>query len=120
MGISPAASHEEHNMLYSYPPDSRVMLYTGMGPKGRNVILVRSADACVFVGGGMGTLNEFTIAFDELSPRCAIGILTSTGGLSDELSRLVSLTGRSPRAPLVAEPDPDKLMEALFRHLRSQ
>jgi len=96
------------------------MLYTGMGPKGRNVILVRSADACVFVGGGMGTLNEFTIAFDELSPQCAIGILTNTGGLSDEFSRLVSLTGRSPRAHLVAEPDPDRLMETLFRHVRPQ
>jgi hypothetical protein len=89
-----------------------------MGTKGRNVILVRSADACVFIGGGMGTLNESTIAFDELGPRRAIGILTGSGGLSTEMARLASRVGRSPRALLVHQSDPETLVEVLFSHCR--
>jgi uncharacterized protein (TIGR00725 family) len=117
VGISPATNREDHGLTYGYPLESRIILFTGMGTKGRNVILIRSADACVFVGGGMGTLNEFTISVDDLSPNCAIGILTMTGGFSDEFVHLVSLSGKVPRALLVAEPDPEMLVEKLFRHI---
>ncbi len=119
VGVSPAMRAEEHRQLYSYPLESDVMLFTGMGRKGRNVILVRSADACIFIGGGMGTLNEFTIAFDELGPECAIGALAGTGGLSDEFSRIVSISGRVPRALLAVDPSPSNLVDILFEHLIS-
>ncbi len=117
VAISPARSEMEHHTVYHYPLDSEVVLFTGMGTKGRNVILVRSADACVFVGGGMGTLNEFTIAFDDLTEGCAIGILTQSGGLSDELSRIVALAGKVPRARLVVEPSPGALLNEIYAHL---
>jgi uncharacterized protein (TIGR00725 family) len=117
VGISPAANREDHEVAYAYPLESSIILFTGMGTKGRNVILIRSADACVFVGGGMGTLNEFTISCDDLAPNCAIGILTKTGGFSDEFLHLVSLSGKTPRALLVAEPDPEVLVEKLFKHI---
>jgi hypothetical protein len=120
VGISPAASREDHSLAYGYPLDSRILIFTGMGTKGRNVILIRSADACVFVGGGMGTLNEFTIACDDLGPNCAIGVLTKTGGFSDEFMHLVSLSGKTPRSLLVAESDPEMLVEKLFRHIDRQ
>ena len=76
VAVSPAMNPDEHRGRYGYPLDSELIMFTGMGTKGRNVVLVRSADACIFVGGGMGTLNEFTIAFDELESSCAIGVLT--------------------------------------------
>lgn len=117
VAVSPAMNTEEHREVYRYPEDSDVILFTGMGPKGRNVILVRSADAAIFVGGGIGTLNEFTIAFDELGPRCGIGILSLSQGLSDELVRLPALVRRSPAALLVVESDPEKLVEKIFSHL---
>jgi uncharacterized protein (TIGR00725 family) len=117
VGISPATNREDHKVTYVYPLESRIILFTGMGTKGRNVILIRSADACVFVGGGMGTLNEFTIACDDLGPNCAIGILTKTGGFSDEYLHLVSLSGKAPRSLLVAESDPAMLVEKLFKHI---
>jgi uncharacterized protein (TIGR00725 family) len=119
LGISPAQSLHEHRTVYSYPEESDVMLYTGMGKKGRNVILVRSADACIFIGGGMGTLNEFTIAFDDLDARCAIGILLETGGYSDEFGRLVQTVGRKPRATLFEHSDPATLVQSIFRHIDS-
>lgn len=117
IAISPAMRREEHVLQYSYPLDSDIVVYTGMGTKGRNVILVRSADACVFIGGGMGTLNEFTIAFDDLDSRCAIGVLLDTGGFSGDFLKLAQRVDRFPRAALMAESDPDKLVAALFRHV---
>jgi uncharacterized protein (TIGR00725 family) len=120
VGISPAANREDHDLGYGYPLDSRILIFTGMGTKGRNVVLIRSADACVFVGGGMGTLNEFTIACDDLGPNCAIGILAETGGFSDEFLRLVTLSRSAPRAWMVAESDPEILVEKLFKHIDRQ
>jgi len=117
VAVSPAINRDEHQSVYCYPADSDVILFTGMGPKGRNVILVRSADAAIFIGGGMGTLNEFTIAFDELGAECCIGILAHSSGLSDELARLATLVERSPAASLVVESDTEKLVEILFSHL---
>ena len=119
VAISPAMNREGHICSYKYPTDSQVLVFTGMGTKGRNVILVRSADACVFVGGGMGTLNEFTIAFDELGADCAIGVLSDSGGFSDDYVRLASRVARGPVALLVADADPDILLEKIVSHISS-
>lgn len=118
LAVSPAANENEHVTLYRYPSDSRVIVYTGMGTKGRNVILVRSADVCLFVGGGMGTLNEFTIAFADLGPKCAIGVLTGTGGFSGEYIRLSAKSGQFCAAHLFEDADPDALVEKALLHLR--
>lgn len=117
VGISPAANREDHIEAYAYPVESRIILFTGMGTRGRNVILVRSADACVFIGGGMGTLNEFTIACADLGRNCAIGVLARSGGFSDEFMRLVDLSGKAPQALLVVESDPERLLKKLFKHI---
>ncbi|MCA1960064.1 MAG: LOG family protein [Desulfomonile sp.] len=119
IAISPAANREAHVSLYDYPLDAAIHVFTGMGTKGRNVTLVRSADACIFVGGGMGTLNEFTIAFDELGPAHAIGILKGSGGFSGDMARLASLVGRPPKALLVEESNPDTLVDLLLTHCRN-
>jgi len=117
IGISPAAHLEEHIAYYGYPTDGSVLIFTGMGRKGRNVILVRSADACVFVGGGMGTLNEFTIALDELSEKDAIAILVGSGGIADELPKLLAQYGTPPTPFIIHESNPDTLVERIFSPL---
>src|SRR5919106_3393361 len=82
VGISPASNEVEHVEMYKLPLDAcDTIVYTGFGLKGRNVVLVRSCDIVVFVAGGMGSLNEFTIAHDE---RKIIGCLRRTGGVADE------------------------------------
>ncbi len=66
IGISPAFSREEHVARYALPEDGvDIIVYTGFGLKGRNVINVRTSDVVIIFGGGIGTLNEFTIAYDE-------------------------------------------------------
>src|SRR5262249_1464647 len=79
LGISPAQDRKEHLERYGLPNDgSDVIVYTGFGYKGRNVINVRSTDLVIIFGGATGTLNEFTIAYDEGK---LIGILEESGGV---------------------------------------
>src|SRR3989344_4892231 len=62
IGISPAASEREHVEHYNLPIDYMDMIvYTGYGYSGRNLLLTRTADAVIIGCGRMGTLNEFTV-----------------------------------------------------------
>ena len=82
IGISPAENASEHVERYQLPLDAcDAIIYTGFGLKGRNVVLVRSCDVAIFIAGSVGSLNEFTIAYDEGK---VIGCLTGTGGVADE------------------------------------
>ena len=66
IGISPAHDEREHTERFHLPTDDcDAIIYTGFGLKGRNVVLVRSCDVVLFIAGSVGSLNEFTIAYDE-------------------------------------------------------
>src|SRR3989344_719276 len=59
IGFSPAASKIAHVKSYHLPLDYQdLIVYTGFDYSGRNLLLVRSADAVITVCGRMGTLNE--------------------------------------------------------------
>ena len=48
----------EHAAVYTPPScPSTVVIYSGFGFKGRNVIAVRSSDIVILVAGGIGTLK---------------------------------------------------------------
>lgn len=116
VGISPAHSAVEHTALYDTPPcPSTVVIYSGFGFKGRNVIAVRSADIVILVAGGIGTLNEFTIAYDEGK---VIGLLQGTGGVTDVAQTLLAtLPVRSTGAVVIADPDPEQLIDRCLAQL---
>ncbi len=115
MYFSPGIDYEEHTMRYAYPGDGDLWVFTGMGRKGRNVILVRSAHACVFIGGGLGTLNEFTIACDELGADRSIGIIEGSGGTSDIMESALSIANRNPRATVFKNWSAEKLIEDMSK-----
>jgi len=119
VGISPAPSAVEHAALYATPPcPSTVVIYSGFGFKGRNVIAVRSADIVLLFSGGIGTLNEFTIAYDEGK---VIGLLQGTGGVADLAQTLLdTLPVRSTGAVVIADPDPEQLVERCIAKLCEQ
>lgn len=94
IGLSPAASEASHSKAYKLPTDYHdLIVYTGFEYSGRNLLLTRSADAIITICGRMGTLNEFTIAFEDNKP---IGVLEGTGGTSDEIKNIVSKMHRGP------------------------
>ncbi len=110
VGISPGSNQAEHVDVYHLPLDAcDVLVYTGFGLKGRNVVLVRSCDVVLFVAGAMGSLNEFTIAHDEGK---IIGCLTGTGGVADESEYLLQKFGkRASAARVFQNDDPEKLLD---------
>lgn len=108
VGISPASSQAEHVSRFQLPTDAcDVLVYTGFGLKGRNVVLVRSCDIVLFVAGAMGSLNEFTIAHDEGK---VIGCLTGTGGVADEVDYLLQNFSKKTDAQVFQNENPKGLL----------
>lgn len=111
IGLSPAASEKAHVKSYKLPTDYfDLIIYTGFEYAGRNLLLTRSADAVIIVCGRMGTLNEFTIAYEDHKP---IGILTGTGGIADMVEEIVAKSRRKD-AKVIYDSDPKKLIERLL------
>jgi uncharacterized protein (TIGR00725 family) len=109
VGISPATDAREHAERYQLPLDAcEAIIYTGFGLKGRNVVLVRSCDVVLFIAGSIGSLNEFTIAYDEGK---VIGCLAGTGGVADEIKQLIQTLPKPTKARIVYDDDPAKLVD---------
>lgn len=116
VGISPASTFQEHVRKYKLPHKYEdFVMYTGFGYSGRNLLFIRSTDAVIFVNGRMGTLNEFTIAFEDKKP---IGILTGTGGIVDELDHLLEISKRG-RNKIIFDDDPKNLVRKVLAETRA-
>jgi uncharacterized protein (TIGR00725 family) len=110
VGFSPAENSQEHVEKHKLPLDAcDLIIYTGFGLKGRNVVLVRSCDIVLFLAGAMGSLNEFTIAHDEGK---IIGCLTGTGGVADNVDQLLQKFSKETGARVFQNADPEKLLDA--------
>src|SRR6187397_984663 len=117
VGISPGSNVHEHVEQYKLPLDAcDVLVYTGFGLKGRNVVLVRSCDIVLFIAGAMGSLNEFTIAHDENK---IIGCLTGTGGVADNVDYLLQKFSKDTGARVFQNADPEKLLDACLENLKT-
>lgn len=115
LGISPAQDRREHLDRYGLPEDgSDLIVYTGFGYKGRNVINVRSADVVIIFGGATGTLNEFTIAYDEGK---IIGIVVGSGGVADHMKEILRFCKKPTRGRVVFDKDPEKLVKTCLEAL---
>lgn len=109
VGVSPAENHQEHVHRYGLRDDGAdVIVYTGFGYKGRNVINVRSSDIVLVIGGATGTLNEFTIAYDEGK---IIGVLEGSGGIADHLREIIDACRKPTAGKVLFDRDPVKLVE---------
>ncbi|HBB49706.1 TPA: hypothetical protein DEQ22_01115 [Candidatus Nomurabacteria bacterium] len=108
IGISPAASEREHAEIYKLPLDYMdLIIYTGFGYAGRDLLLTRAADAVICGCGRVGTIHEFTIAFEDGKP---IGILEGPWETDVQLKEIVE-KGHRPNTKIATGPDPKKLLE---------
>jgi uncharacterized protein (TIGR00725 family) len=108
IGISPAATKREHVEVYHLPIEYHdLIIYVGGGYSERNLIFTRSADAVIYVGGRIGTLNEFTDAFEDNKPQ---GVLLGTGGTTDDIKKILEDAHRG-MGKVVFDTDPKALFE---------
>jgi uncharacterized protein (TIGR00725 family) len=113
LGISPASNRKEHLQRYGLPEDGAdVIVYTGFGYKGRNVINVRSVDIVIIFGGATGTLNEFTIAYDEGK---TIGVLEGSGGVADHIREIIKFCKKPTQGRVIFDKDPDTLVQSCLK-----
>ena len=117
IGLSPASSKSEHVNKYKLPLDFLdLVIYTGFNYSGRNLLLTRASDAVFFVSGRIGTLNEFTIAFEDKKP---IGVLTGTGGIIDELDDILAVARRGAKN-IVFDSDPARLVKKVMKLVKAK
>ena len=111
LGFSPGNSEKEHIDTYNLPVEYLdVIVYTGFGYPGRDLILTRSSDAVLFGCGRIGTIHEFTIAFEDQKP---IGILEAGWETDEELKMIIEL-GHRRNDQIIFDSDPKALVERVI------
>lgn len=117
IGISPATSETEHVKKYKLPMDYHdIIVYTGFGYSGRNLLLTRASDAIIITCGRIGTLDEFTIAFEDEKP---IGILINTGGMADEIEGLLKKAHRG-FGKVIFDANPQSLVDRVVKLIKKE
>ena len=115
IGLSPAVSHAAHVKSYHLPTKYMdLIIYTGFDYTGRNMLMTRSSDAVITVCGRIGTLNEFTTAFED---KRVIGVLTGTGGTEILIKEILKAAERGQKR-IVFDPDPKVLVEKVLKLLK--
>lgn len=118
IGFSPAASLKEHVLKYRLPIGMFDFInFTGAHYIGRDVHLILSSDAVLYLGGRFGTLNEFTIALESRTP---IGILTGSGGTADLIPELLDKVEAVNKDIIVMDDDPERLVTKVIKMLDAE
>jgi uncharacterized protein (TIGR00725 family) len=112
IGFSPASSFREHVATYRLPTkEFDYINFTGMEYVGRDVHLVRSADAVITVGGRMGSLHELATALES---RKVCGILLGSGGLADYTATLLKNVEAPGAKDVIFDTDPKRLVSKVI------
>ena len=115
VGFSPAISEAAHLKTYKLPIDPfDVMIYTGADYAGRDVIMTKAADGVIIICGRMGTLHEFSTAFETRKP---IGVLEGTGGTADKIRQIAVGPYRGVKK-IIYEREPKILVKKLLEAIR--
>lgn len=111
VGFSPAASEREHVEVYKLPLDYLdLIVYTGFGYPGRDLLLTRSVDAVICGCGRVGTIHEFTVAFEDDKP---IGIYEGPWEMGDQLQDIIKKSHR-PFTKVATGDDPKKMVSDIL------
>lgn len=115
IGFSPASSYREHVSTYRLPTkEFDYINFTSMEYVGRDVHLVRSADAVITVGGRMGSLHELATALES---RKVCGVLTGSGGLADYVPTLLKHIEAPGGKDVIFDTDPKRLVAKVVEAL---
>jgi uncharacterized protein (TIGR00725 family) len=111
IGFSPAATQKEHIEVYHLPVDYMdLIVYTGFGFPGRDIIFTRSCDALLIGCGRIGTIHEFTVAFEEGKP---VGVLEGPWTMAEQIKDMVVKSNR-PGDRVIYDEDPKRLIQKVI------
>ncbi len=112
IGLSPALNAREHVDVYRLPLDYMdLIIYTGFGFPGRDLLFTRSCEALLIGCGRIGTIHEFTIAFEEEKP---IGILEGSWTMDEQIREMIKDSNR-PAGHVIFDPDPKNLVARIIK-----
>lgn len=115
IGFSPASSYREHVSTYRLPTiEFDYINFTGMEYVGRDIHLVRSADALITVGGRMGSLHELATALEH---RKVCGVLVGSGGLADYAATLLQHIEAPGGQDVIFDTDAKRLVAKVIKEL---
>ena len=117
IGFSPASNEREHVETYRLPIDYMdLIVYTGFGYTGRDLLLTRSSDAVLFGPGRIGTIHEFTIAFEDQKP---IGILEGDWDTDEVIRNIVEKSHRVNKK-IIYDPSPKELVTNVMSLVKTE
>lgn len=120
IGFSPASTEREHVEVYKLPVDYMdLIIYTGFGYPGRDLLLTRSVDAVICGCGRIGTIHEFAVAFED---KRVIGIFEGPWDMGKELEYILEKSHR-PNDKIVKGKDPKQLVAdviALVKKIKAE
>lgn len=112
--LSPQENQSIYKKLIYTPRNFEFIDNIQVCRKYRNVISTANCDAGIIISGRWGTLNEFTNLFDMNK---IIGVLTGTGGITDELSSLCKKIRKKSEAVLLFDDSSKKLIDKILKRL---
>lgn len=117
IGVSPAMSEREHVQVFGLPIEyNDIIIYTGFNYSGRNLLLTRTADAIIEGCGRIGTINEFTIAFEDDKP---IGVLVGDWETDDLIKEIIAKSHRG-EGKTVYSPSPKELVAKVLELIKKE
>jgi hypothetical protein len=117
VGFSPASSEAAHIKTYHLPTDYHdIIVYTGFDYDGRDLIVTRASDGIISICGRIGSLHEFTTAFEDNKPS---GVLEGTGGAADMI-REILVKGKRGFGKTVFDRDPKELVAKVIALIAKQ
>jgi len=115
IGFSPAYSEKEHMEGYRLPIDYMdIIVYTGFGYTGRDLLLTRSSDAVIIGPGRIGTIHEFTVAYEDEKP---IGILEGDWDTEEVIKNIIEKSNKVNKK-IIFSKDPKDLVVKIIELVR--
>lgn len=121
LGFSPAATLKEHlepPISYPFPPKNCILIFTGFGKEARNILSIRNCNAVILVGGSVGVLMEFTLAYHMGNK--VIGILEGVGGIGEKIPEIVEAFKKDTGCVFIFESDPKKMVKKVIKALETK
>lgn len=113
VGFSPAANKHEHENVFRLSTAYQdLVVYTGFGISGCDLLLMRASDAVIFGCGRVGTVHEFVGAFQEGK---VLGILEGDWNTDELLREIIALDVSRDHDLIIFDKDPHRLVERIIK-----